>query len=202
VPQTDPEPPVGRADHVVLSDPRAMRALAHPARLAAIDELYQGNVRTASELAETTGLTPSAMSYHLRALEKWGIVLRAEPAGDGRERPWRAAGRGLRWTGHEAGPVVMDTIAGEYLAGIRSDLDAWQRYEPQASPQWRDTSGISRGFPWLTAEEARELTDKVAALIGEYAGRTAEAHPPQARRVTYFFALAPQVDGFDGGSGG
>src|SRR5262252_1273011 len=73
---------------LTLEDPGALRALAHPARLAVVDELYQGNERTSSELAELTGLSPSAMSYHLRALERWGIVERGTPRNDGRERPW------------------------------------------------------------------------------------------------------------------
>src|SRR2546429_1193282 len=79
----------------MLTDPRAIKALAHPARLAVIDELFAGRQLTATECAEIAGLSPSAMSYHLRALEKWGIVERAEPSGDGRERPWRAAGESL-----------------------------------------------------------------------------------------------------------
>src|SRR4051794_4241177 len=75
---------------LVISDPRAIRALAHPARQVVIDELYDGKVLTATECAELAGLTPSAMSYHLRALERWGILERAEASADGRERPWRA----------------------------------------------------------------------------------------------------------------
>src|SRR3954467_2818572 len=80
---------------IKLEDPGALKALAHPARLSVVDELYQGSERTSSELAQSTGLSPSAMSYHLRALEKWGIVERGEEREDGRERPWRAAGRSL-----------------------------------------------------------------------------------------------------------
>ena len=85
-------PPRRLKGDVKLDDPGALKALAHPARLAVVDELYQGNERTASELAELTGLSPSAMSYHLRALERWGIVEHAAEREDGRERPWRAAG--------------------------------------------------------------------------------------------------------------
>src|SRR5262249_58215502 len=85
-------------DDVRVDEPGALRALAHPARLIAVDELYQGLERTASELAELAGLTPSAMSYHLRALERWGIIERGEAREDGRERPWWAAGRGLSVT--------------------------------------------------------------------------------------------------------
>ncbi|HEX9228601.1 MAG TPA: winged helix-turn-helix domain-containing protein, partial [Arthrobacter sp.] len=76
-----------REKKVEITDPKAIRALAHAARLEVISELYSTQVsRTATELAAQTGLTPSAMSYHLRALQKWGIVVPAATAGDARER--------------------------------------------------------------------------------------------------------------------
>lgn len=81
---------------VTITDPLAMRALAHKVRLDVIDELFSSQrSHTATELARRFGLTPSAMSYHLRALEKWGYVVRAAGVGDGRERYWRAAGSSL-----------------------------------------------------------------------------------------------------------
>lgn len=61
-----------------------------------IEELYGGAELAATDCAEIAGLTPSAMSYHLRSLERAGIVEHAEPSGDGRERPWRAAGAYLQ----------------------------------------------------------------------------------------------------------
>src|SRR3954451_81776 len=103
------------SDDVRLEAPGAIRALAHPARLTIIDELYQGVERTSSELAELTGLTPSAMSYHLRALERWGIVQRAKPRGDARERPWRAAGRGLTVSGAGAATASAEVIVTQAL---------------------------------------------------------------------------------------
>jgi DNA-binding transcriptional ArsR family regulator len=73
---------------VEITDPKAIRALAHAARLEVISELYSTqSSRTATELAQQTGLTPSAMSYHLRALQKWGIVVPAEAGADAREPP-------------------------------------------------------------------------------------------------------------------
>jgi DNA-binding transcriptional ArsR family regulator len=78
---------------VTITDPLAIRALAHKVRLEVIDEFFSSKrAHTATELAGRFGLTPSAMSYHLRALEKWGYVVRVESSGDGRERYWRAAG--------------------------------------------------------------------------------------------------------------
>lgn len=107
-----PRRPQDREDHLVLTDPRALRALAHPARTAVVDELYQGKVRTSSELAQLTGLTPSAMSFHLRALEKWGIVRRAEGGTDARERPWQRAAKGLSWNGERVSPGASDLVSG------------------------------------------------------------------------------------------
>src|SRR5690349_8424354 len=84
-----------REETVVLRDPRAIKALAHPARLAVIEEFFAGRRLTATECAEIAGLSASAMSYHLRALERWGIIRRSESTGDGRQRPWEAAGNRL-----------------------------------------------------------------------------------------------------------
>ncbi|WP_232075867.1 ArsR/SmtB family transcription factor [Phytohabitans suffuscus] len=44
------------------------------------------------------GLSPSATSYHLRALARYGLVEQAPSRGDGRERVWRAPCTRGRWT--------------------------------------------------------------------------------------------------------
>ena len=72
-----------------LTDPTAMRALAHPARLAILNRLQIEGPGTATEVAEVVGVTPSAASYHLRMLAKYGFVEDAPARGDGRERLWR-----------------------------------------------------------------------------------------------------------------
>ena len=76
---------------VTLTDPRMMRALAHQARIAIWTYLGLHGPATATECAEIAGLSPSACSYHLRTLARYGFV-EEDPASaaDGRERPWRA----------------------------------------------------------------------------------------------------------------
>jgi DNA-binding transcriptional ArsR family regulator len=49
-----------------LTDPLAMRALAHPARIAIAQHLALEGPATATQCAEVTGMSPSACSYHLR----------------------------------------------------------------------------------------------------------------------------------------
>src|SRR3984885_6836716 len=74
-----------------LTDPRMMRALAHQARIAIWSHLGLRGPATATECAEIAGLSPSACSYHLRTLARYGFVEEdLASAADGRERPWRA----------------------------------------------------------------------------------------------------------------
>jgi DNA-binding transcriptional ArsR family regulator len=180
---------------VRLRDPAALRALAHPARLTVVDELYQGSERTSSELAQLTGLSPSAMSYHLRALERWGIVERAAARGDGRERPWRAAGRSLSFVTDVSGTAVAakDAIAGTLLQRLREELHAWSLAEENEPEAWRELSGINRSVLWLDASEAEALSREVRAVIERYdaEGRDAADHPADARRLVVVLALAP-----------
>src|SRR5215468_11502314 len=78
---------------LVLRDPRSIRALAHPARMAILDALASGDELTATECAELTGLSPSATAYHLKLLERYGFAEPAPARSDGRERPWRTTRR-------------------------------------------------------------------------------------------------------------
>ena len=183
-------------EQVVLTDPRALRALAHPARAAVIDRLFQGGELTATELANLTGLTPSAMSYHLRSLQKWGIVRRADQCADQRaderERPWIRAAKRLSWRSDVASPVVNDALAQQYLGRLREDLDGWDRGRGAWPPEWQELGTLTRGFPLLTAEEVRQLDKLVVDAVKKLSsGRTDSDCPPGAQRVAYFWASVP-----------
>ncbi|HEX5378235.1 MAG TPA: metalloregulator ArsR/SmtB family transcription factor [Phenylobacterium sp.] len=64
---------------------RTLAALADPHRRQVIDLLSRGP-RQAGELARETGLTPPAMSRHLKALKAGGLVEETHPAFDARVR--------------------------------------------------------------------------------------------------------------------
>ena len=185
------------AGEVRLQDPGALRALAHPARLLVVDELYQGSERTASELAKITGLTPSAMSYHLRALERWGILERGEAREDGRERPWRAAGRSLIWDSEMsvAEAASQDVIAGGVLEQLRDAFRRWTAVESGEPGLWREVASLKRSFMWLTDEEAQAFLAEMDKTVEKHIrGRDAEDHPEGTRRVLYLMGFVPTVD--------
>lgn len=189
------KPPEERAP-VKLTDPRAIRALAHPARLAVIDELYTGRELTATECAEIAGLSPSAMSYHLRSLEKAGIVERAESTGDNRERPWRAAGSYLQVdsTTGGAGELAASSALNATVLGRTVELfDKYMGRRSAESLEWLNAVEASYGQLWLTPEEATEIGAQFLAVVEKYRGRKADTakRPPRARRMRLAVLLFP-----------
>ena len=81
-----------------ITDPQAMRALAHPVRLAALSWLQRHGPATATQLSERVGASPSVTSWHLRHLANFGLVIDGPPptGTDKRQRWWRAATKGFR----------------------------------------------------------------------------------------------------------
>lgn len=177
---------------VTLTDPKAIRALAHPARLAVIEELYDGGkALTATECAAIAGLTPSAMSYHLRSLERAGIVERADAAADGRERPWRAAGThvNVESDSFTAETAALSTLL---LSRLGEQFTSWLGRRERESQQWRDAALATNTRVWLTAEELTELWQGLEAKLREF--RVREDRPADARRVRLSVFAFPTGD--------
>jgi DNA-binding transcriptional ArsR family regulator len=179
---------------VELTDPRAIRALAHPARLAVIDELYAGREMTATECAEVAGLSPSAMSYHLRSLEKYGIVERADSAADGRERPWRAAGRYLKVESTGGGVGEFAAAAALSSTVLGRTVEQFERYlarRADESKEWLDATEASYGQLWLLPDEAKEVAEAFVRTVEKYRGRRSGNRPEGARRMRLAVMLFP-----------
>jgi DNA-binding transcriptional ArsR family regulator len=185
---------------VEITDPKAIRALAHAARLEVISELYSTQVsRTATELAAQTGLTPSAMSYHLRALQKWGIVVPAETAGDARERRWKAAG--TDFTIHSLGGV-----ASPELAVLDLELEAYRRrvlaYAKTRNERRErgDADGpsavvLASNLLYLTPDQRAELTRQVFDLLRDYELEDPDQVPEGAERMATLWSMIPDDRG-------
>lgn len=182
---------------VEITDPKAIRALAHAARLEVISELYSTQAsRTATELAAQTGLTPSAMSYHLRALQKWGIVEPAANAGDARERRWRAAGTDftINSGGGMASPefAVLDLE----LDAFRRRVNAYakvrdQRLKNGDPAEASSVVALSTNLLYLTPEQRSELTAKVFGLLREYELEDPDKVPDGAERIATMWSMIP-----------
>jgi DNA-binding transcriptional ArsR family regulator len=202
-PETEPAPEEGATRRarpekkVEITDPKAIRALAHAARLEVISELYSTQVsRTATELAAQTGLTPSAMSYHLRALQKWGIVEPAATAGDARERRWRAAG--TDFTINSGGGVASPEFAvlDLELDAFRRRVNAYakvrdERLKKGEPAEASSVVALSTSLLYLTSEQRSELTAKVFGLLREYELEDPAHVPEGAERMATMWSMIP-----------
>jgi DNA-binding transcriptional ArsR family regulator len=183
-------------DKIVLSDPRAIRALAHPARLAIIEALFPGDELTATECASLTGLSPSATSYHLKALARWGIVEAGQARADGRDRPWKAKGRSIEVSSQVpqgtvlAEGAVLETFLDRNRALIAEFLDH-QASEP---PEWRDATELGSGDYWLTAEELGEVSRALRSVLQPYEHRRRGSRPGKSRRVRVVRLIVPRSE--------
>lgn len=168
-----------------ITDVRALTALAHPVRVALLNHLLAFGPRTASQCAATVPASPSACSYHLRQLARWGFV---EPAqgDDARERPWRATATGFAFGEPTGDPETL--AAQQALLSVHLDSDLalareFLRRMDDLEPQWRDAAEFGRFSLLVTSQELTELVAKVDALIRPLIGLVRENPPAQARPV-------------------
>jgi predicted ArsR family transcriptional regulator len=173
-----------------------MRALAHPARISILQYLVLEGPATATECAQVAELSPSACSYHLRTLARYGFVDEdPDSAADGRERPWRAK---LFAITVERGPETPSALraAGDLLsATVLASVDELrERYEDRkgAYPAaWQHALGYTQDAVHVTAEELVALQQRLLEVFGEYRRLDKAERPAGARRVLTLTEFLP-----------
>ncbi len=176
---------------VLLTDARAIRAIAHEVRQQVINILYaEQQPLTATQLAGRTSLSPSALSYHLRALESWGVVVRDDAAdGDGRNRPWRAAGTVLEIkAGQGAGDAAAADALFESMLDDQRNRIRHLRNLPKAEQEGYTSMGVTTY--WLTAEEIADLRHTLDEVLRTYRDQRPGAGPGR-RRVAVTYSVLP-----------
>jgi len=180
-----------------LTDPKALRALAHPLRLALVSLLRVHGQLTATKAGELLGESSASCSFHLRQLAKYGLVEEAA-GGHGRERPWQATSMFTAWPEVADDPKVEAAaeqlslvIANHYL----NDMLRWLQAMPDESDQWRRAALFGDTAIYVTADELAELGRQSRQLVDVYLGRQSkpELRPPDARLVNFLHIAHPLV---------
>jgi DNA-binding transcriptional ArsR family regulator len=171
-----------------LTDPRALRALASPLRLALLDWLREHGPATASRCAEAVGASVQLCSYHLRALAKWGFV--AEVASDdGRERPWRLVARSIDVPkGRLDRPELMaawDLLRARLIDRHIELVSEFVEREASYPPEWREAATFLTNPIHVTPAELEQIAVRISDLIAPFvrddpADRPREAQPAYA----------------------
>jgi hypothetical protein len=156
-----------------LTDPKAMRALAHPVRIALMEILLTTGTLTATQASEMLGESPANCAFHLRTLAKYGFV-REAGGGRGRERPWTAAQRSI-----DISPIGLKDEQAEMAARALGEmwrerwLDRIRRAFSHGSwpVGWEDAVRASRSVRFLTPEEASQVGDEIWQIFRRYKDR-------------------------------
>jgi DNA-binding transcriptional ArsR family regulator len=170
-----------------VTDPKAMRALAHPVRIALLEALTDGPL-TATEAGEIVGESPANTSFHLRQLAKYGFVEEAG-GGTGRRRPWKRKHLGMSFTEVHDDPETQ--AAARELSRVWShryfERAAKGLEENRSQPEpWRKALGWNQMGLYLTPTELEEVDEALRDLVlnrfGERRVRT-DGTPADAERV-------------------
>lgn len=186
---------------VVITDPKAMRALAHPVRLAILDLLRRHGPATATELGPAAGASPSVTSWHLRHLASFGLVRDSEPSADRRYRRWEAVGRGYRFEvpedpedaeGRSAARLLSEQT---FLQAAEAPARWMAETEPGLDPAWRRLAGVFNTRVVVSSDELAAVLAELENVLAPYVTRKAASRPPGSRGVRLMRYVLPEDAG-------
>ena len=164
--------PQAADEPVKLTDAKAMRAVAHPVRMALIELFGYHETLTATQASELLGESPANCAFHMRTLAKYGFLEEAG-GGRGRERPWRASAKSMRIRlrssdlDSEQARVAAGTLErvwyDRWFARLR-DVFANRRW----SAEWDEAAGSSQTLTFLTADEVRQMREEINAIVSRH----------------------------------
>lgn len=176
-----------------ITDSRVLAALAHPLRRRLMDALAVDGPATASMLAELTGQAVGNISHHLHTLAASELIVEApELAKDRRERWWRQASAGFRWTSSD----FADDSTGEAIARAASSLNLerqvqhvrdWASAGSEDRAWWREGPFATGTWMHLTAPELEQLGREVIELLDRW-GKRELPDDGAERRTVFAFA--------------
>jgi predicted transcriptional regulator len=183
------KPSVNAVGDLVLTEPRALLALAAPGRLRLFDTLRREGPLSRAALSAALGEDRTAVEAALAEFEACGLAF----AEDGE---WRAAGRGFVFEmpddpeGQEAARQLANAVLLQYVDLPRRWLED---DEPRLPVDWLRASGAFNARMSLTPDELRELQAGLEVLIEPYATRKAADAPDGAASVRILAYFMPEA---------
>jgi DNA-binding transcriptional ArsR family regulator len=181
-----------------ISDPRAIRALAHPLRLDLLELLVAGGPATAAHCGRILGASQASCSFHLRQLARYGLVEDAGPGHDRRERRWQVPEPRLTVRIADGSDAVVRRQIERVV--IEREMQAILDYSERpdgASAAWQHKAGIVTAMAVISPDDAAEIKEKWLALLAPYIAAARASGPqlqPGQRPVRYFMAATPLPD--------
>jgi len=159
-----------------LTDAKALAALANDSRSRIMDALKVDGPATASGVAERVGLAVGSASHHLKVLHEAGLVTEApELAKDRRERWWRLADRGTRWSSSDLAedPAAHGAArqAEALLLSRQVEKARGWMAESETVPEWEDAAFATQNWLRVTPDELTEVAEEIIELLMRWSRR-------------------------------
>ncbi|MGP3960176.1 ArsR/SmtB family transcription factor [Nonomuraea sp. 3N208] len=184
-----------------IDDLDVLKVLTSRFRMKLFSVLFRIGPVTVSELARRMDADPGQVSYHLRQMQKHGLIEDVpELARDSRERWVRAAMVG--WA------VDTDSEAPEAAAVVRAWISQWvidqferlrdsQRTHMTLPEDWRGAGFGSSRHLRLTKDELAQLADQLNAVLEPWRELTksrveSSETPPDTRPIFLFYHAFPE----------
>jgi DNA-binding MarR family transcriptional regulator len=179
---------------VKITDPRAIRALAHPLRLDLIELLGTLGPTTAADCARRLGTSQASCSFHLRQLAKYGFVEEAQASPDGRKRPWQLTDLEQSWSS-DVGPAA-DHLERVFVQREADRMLHWIGRSSDEPKQWRESSFLGGATLPLSPAELDGIGDQLRAVLEPYVRRLEDRRdwPSDARFVRVVLSSVPLDD--------
>ena len=159
-----------------LTDPRAMRALTHPIRLALLEALKVEGSLTATQAGELIGEPPNSCSFHFRQLARYGFVEEAGQ-GPGHARPWRLKTLEVRLPDLYDAPDTA--VAGRALMGLVRErhfarATAFEESRDSYPTAWREAAVHNQDMIHLSPAELKAVEAEFTAILDRYRERNTD----------------------------
>lgn len=192
---TERNPLPGRAPAI---DTSALKAFAHPLRLRLYDHLKDHGPATATMLARATGESTGQTSYHLRQLERHGVVSEVVGRGTGRERWWQAEGIsfGVEVVGDDPGALTSVELVQRHQVQERARRGLeWIERQSHEEREWLEVALMDELTARMTPEEVRDLARALSQVVAEHGERARAARQEDGgegtRMVKLYSAIFP-----------
>lgn len=174
----------------MITDARAMRALAHPMRVALLEAMRRDGEITATRAAELLGESPGNMSWHLQTLAKYGFV-EETGEGRGRSRPWRLTSPSRSFeTAMTDGEVATagEALERTFIQRMIEQLREWWSRRLAYPVEWRRAAFMSDTITYLTAEELSAVMEEILVIHDRYRDRDAKESRPDGALPVRLYA--------------
>ena len=183
-----------------MSDPRVLRAVAHPTRGRILDELGASGPMRAADVGAALGIPANQASFHLRQLAKYGVIQPApEAARDRRDRVWKLASeRGFRL---DVQDIESQPGGKAAISVFRQNKAAWAHRlvdEVWSFKRRKDAfTAIVDQAMRLTKDEAAEFMGEIDDVLKRWSDKTRGRLPDRRTYVFYAMVQPYPEDGKD-----